>query len=491
QRHASAKSQVVVASIQTLAVSPKRLDGLNPETFGAVVIDEAHHAPARTYLTMLARLGLAPDIASLPEIDLTNKKQAKQKRSVFESFKPPKEAPYLIGFTATPHRSDGIGLECVFDEIAYQKTIEEMMKSGWLSKIIGKRIQTESDLSGVKISHGDYQEKELSATVNTADRNGLIVKAYEALAMGRRALCFCVDVQHTIDMTNAFCKAGLKAMHVIGETPTEIRSNIIKTYKVGELDVLCNCMVLTEGFDAPETSCIIMARPTKSSLLYTQMLGRGTRIAPNKENLLVIDMADAGAAGVASLNTLFGLPPKLDTKDQDVLSIQDEIQAEIEGLPEEELANIHTIEEVRQLAQDFNPLMQTRLPGWIDANLAWVKTSYGYALGLKKGHVGIVVNLLGQGTVKIQLPRHKAEILGHYPNEQDAISFAEQWVSQEYQEDMYLLDRNAKWRTSDSPPSDKQVALCERLRIKLPPNPTKGQAQAILARHFAERGNHE
>lgn len=494
QRRASDKSQVVVASIQTLAVSPKRLEALNPETFGAVVIDEAHHTPARSYLAMLARLKLAP--ANINEdVDFAGNilkvKGKKLNRSAWQSFKPPKEAPYLIGFTATPHRSDGIGLECVYEQIAYQKTIAEMMRDGWLCKILGRRVQSQSDIARVKISHGDYQEKDLSQAVNTLDRNDLIVKAYQALAAGRQALVFCVDVQHTVDMADAFCNAGLQAMHVIGETSAEIRHNIIDAYKHGKINILCNCMVLTEGFDAPETSCIIMARPTRSSLLYTQMLGRGTRLANGKENLLVIDIADAGASGVAGLNTLFGLPPKLDTSGKDVLAVQDDLSGEMDGLPEEQLMLATTIEEVRRLALAFNPLLQTRLPEWINADLAWVKTSYGYALGLKKGHMGIVVNLLGQATVKIALPRQKARIIGHCSTEQEAINYAEEWVKSECSEDLWLMDRHAKWRTDNSLATEKQRDLCERLRIQLPPNPTKGQAAAILSRHFANRGEND
>ena len=136
-RHASPLAQVVVASIQTLAVSPNRLDALGPDTFRSVVVDEAHHVVAHSYLRVLASLGLAPDVTGLTRGELSRQNVSHQVRRLFQDFRPSPDAPLLLGFTATPNRTDGRGLEFVLDEIVYSKTILEMMEAGWLCPIRG------------------------------------------------------------------------------------------------------------------------------------------------------------------------------------------------------------------------------------------------------------------------------------------------------------------------------------------------------------------
>ena len=485
QRHASPMARVVVASIQTLAVSPKRLEALNPESFAVVVVDEAHHSTANSYLNLMTRLGLGPAIDDL------NHLSDKEKKKGFAAFIPDAKAPALIGFTATPNRTDGIGLGAIFDEIVYSKTIEEMMRAGWLCKIIGKRVQTTADISGVKTSHGDYQEASLSAAVNLEVRNDLIVKSYLALAAGRPALVFCVDVNHAESVAAAFQDASIAAKCIVGETPKDERRDMLADYRAGRIPVLCNCMVLTEGFDAPETSCIILARPTKSSLLYTQMIGRGTRIAPGKDHLLVIDLVDAGAAGLGSLNTLFGLPPALEFS-EDVLAAKDEL-GEFDLIPEEDLAQARTIEEVKKLARDFDPLRRAKPPDSLQRELAWVRTSYGYALTFKGGRIEVVENMLEQATVLVKTQDAKTYVQqsyarGRYPSAQAAVTAAERFIQENYPDQVFLLQRKAKWRTSKETASEKQLAFLVKLKVQHPVYLTKSQAGELISNALAERG---
>lgn len=218
---ASPATQVIVASIQTLAVSPERLENLDPDNIGVVIIDEAHHATAKTYLRVLYRFGLAPDPDSITNYQLTAKKLNSETRKLFMDFQLPPNAPYLFGYTATPHRTDGIGLEYVFDEIVFQRSIQDMMKEGWLADIRGIQIPTETDIEDVKVSRGDYQEKALSEMVNTKPRNETLVNAYLAHAPDRQALCFCVDVEHTEAVTEAFQEAGVNTAMVVGTTKAD------------------------------------------------------------------------------------------------------------------------------------------------------------------------------------------------------------------------------------------------------------------------------
>lgn len=478
ERVASEKAQVVVASIQTLAVSPERLERLNPESYGTVVIDEAHHIMARTYCQLLARLGLGPETGGLSSL----KRQSRKAMELFKGFHPSSTGPVLLGFTATPHRTDKLGLEYVFDEMAYSRTIAEMMKEGWLCPITGWRIETGLDLSGVKLTHGeygeDYQEKALSAVVNTPERNRQAVQAYQRYCDGQQAIVFCVDVQHVSDMLAAFDQADVQAMAVTGTTPKDERDMIIAGYKAGAYQVLVNCMVLTEGFDAPETSCIVMCRPTKSQLLYTQMLGRGTRVAPGKEKLTVLDLVDVTATGVCSLNTLFGLPPNhnLDGKD-----VQEEAEEEEEKkIRKARPRSSKRIEETGEI----DPLGGTAIkaPG---ANLLWIQTQYGWAMSLPgRQLVGVVVDLLGHATVKIQTQEQRFT-LAKYMSEEEGIREGERWIIEQHPDIGALKRPDARWRQQE--PTEKQLELCRRFGILVPVGATKGDLSNLIDQHMTKR----
>lgn len=486
-RRASSHADVVVASIQTLATSPQRLQRLNPETLTTVVVDECHHSIARSYLQLLARFGLAPPVESLSAGDLARKVPSQRVRQLFQNFRPAPDAPLLVGVTATPNRTDGRGLEYVFDQVVYDKSIISMIQAGWLADVRGIRLDTGVNISEVKVSRGDYQEGELSRAVNVRERNDVAVKGYQAFAEGRQALVFCVDVAHTQAMCQAFQEAGIWAGYVVGGTPKDERADTIDAYHRGSLNVLTSCMTLTEGFDDPQTSAIIMARPTKSSLLYTQMLGRGTRIVPGKDDLLVLDLVDVASAGVNTVNTLFGLPPSLDLSQVSVMEAEEELADYLDSMPMDGLGEATTIEDVIRLAEEFNPLLAARLPDYLDHHMAWVSVGAGYALSLSRGNVGVVVDLLGQATVKVHQPGERVETCGAFADEQDAIAWAEEMVRQRFPDDMYLVDRSAPWRLRKDPPTEKQLLWCQKMGVHVPVGATKSDVQIMLSRAFAGR----
>jgi ATP-dependent helicase IRC3 len=513
---------VVLGSIQTFAVSPQRLEKIQPDTFSLVVVDEAHHATAPTYVKVLSRFGLTPDTRDLEKPDdnaaangdaaadgipraPTRLSTAARKNAFKErmaSFIPPATAPVLAGFTATPTRSDGKGLEAVFDELVYSRTIREMMEEGYLAPVRGQRIHTGSDITQVGTRAGDYVESQLSEAINNQPRNDLIVQAFADYGERRQTLVFCVDVKHTIDVCEAFRESGYSADWVVGnkrdmERP---RADVIADYKDGKTNILVNCMVLTEGFDAPETACIIMARPTKSSLLYTQMLGRGTRLAEGKEDLLVLDLVDIAKAGVNNCNTLFGLPPKLTVPpDADYAQVSREVDELAGALPERLFEMASSIDELRTMAAEFDPLASSEVEEWMDATMHWTKTAFGYALNIpqpaasqgegdgmypgrskKPVQVGIVVDMLEKATVAIKEPGVNSYQLapGGYPTARIALHAAEAWVGENYGSASVLLDKNARWRGGS--PSQKQLALAGKLGIEVSPNMTKGDVSTLI-----------
>jgi DNA repair protein RadD len=139
------------------------------------------------------------------------------------------------------------------------------------------------------VRHGDYLESQLAERMNTAPLVGDIVTHWHRLGEGRRTVVFTVNVAHSIHIRNEFRRFGVLAEHLDGTTPLEERNCILAGLAAGKVDIVCNCAVLTEGWDRPEASCLILARPTKSLGLYRQMVGRVLRPAPGKADAIILD----------------------------------------------------------------------------------------------------------------------------------------------------------------------------------------------------------
>lgn len=294
-RSRAGEARIVIASIQTLARG--RVAGFDPSEFWGVIVDEAHHAVADSYRRVLDHFGPEAKVA---------------------------------GFTATPRRGDEIGLGGAFEEITYSRGLGEMIDGGWLCRLRAYRVLTSTCLDGVATRHGDFAESDLSRAVDTPDRNAVVVRALLDMAKDRRSLVFCAGIDHAQALAEDLERAGVRAAAVWGEMPMEDRHQVLAAFRRGELDAVTNVGVLTEGYDDPGISCVIMARPTKSSLLYTQMVGRGTRLHPSKPDLLVLDVVDNYRQHtLATINSLFGLPATYNPAGGDVLR-----QAQrLDGLP--------------------------------------------------------------------------------------------------------------------------------------------------------------
>lgn len=488
-RHTTSRADVVVASVQTFARSPERMHNWRPRDFSTIVIDEAHHSTAASYLRILEYFGLAPNTNDLGTIaDLDVKVLTSSVKERFSLFTPNEGAPTLFGFTATPERADKRGLEWIFDELVYSRTILQMMEAGWLCKIRGQRVSTKSDITEVKTVAGEFATRQLSEAVNTPARNALAVSSYLELAKGRQALAFAVDVKHARDLHQAFVSAGVRAGIVVGTTIAGLRHEAVDQYHRGELNVLVNCMVLTEGFDDPNTSCLVMARPTKSQLLYTQMLGRGTRIAEGKADLLVIDLVDAAKVGTPSLNTMFGLPPKISLEGAatDVLTVRkamDELETQV---PMSSLGDVTTIQQVKDLASAFDPLMRNKPESYLRTTLAWVKTSFGYALSLGNySQLGVVMSHLDSAELRVKSPEGRVESLGWYKSAQSAITEGETWVREHHEDRIGLLSNSSKWRQDI--PTGAQLDMCRRLGLKVPLGSSKGDVSMMIDGAMTQR----
>ena len=183
----------------------------------------------------------------------------------------------LIGFTATPSRADGIGLEKVFETIVYDRNILDMIREGYLVPLRGYRINTDADLTNLL---GETEDQE---RVDIESRNALVARSIQELARDRRTIVFCVTVVHAINLARSLNNSGDSYRVVYGDMPREERLATLKKFRTEKLMCLTNVMVLTEGFDDPGVSCIAMARPTKSEGLYAQCVGRGAQISRRKK----------------------------------------------------------------------------------------------------------------------------------------------------------------------------------------------------------------
>lgn len=195
----------------------------------------------------------------------------------------------VIGLSATPFRA---GLGKVFDALVVGATTADLTSQGYLVPATCYAPHV-PDLKGVKTnSSGDWADDALAEVMGEATLLGDVVDQWLKLAEGRQTLVFGTNVAHSRALCDAFLLRGIKAAHIDGyERDPEARTGVVNAFRRGEIQVLCNVGVLTKGFDAPETSCVVLARPTKSMMLHYQMLGRGLRPAPGKTDCIVIDHA--------------------------------------------------------------------------------------------------------------------------------------------------------------------------------------------------------
>ena len=244
---------VQIASVQTLATRLRK-GVLSPPPADLLIVDEAHHSSAVTWTKIIKAYPCA----------------------------------VVIGLTATPARKSGAPLGDLFEEIVPCSSYAELIQQGFL---VPTRVFAPSlpDLKGVQIVAGDYHEKQLAGRMDRTQLVGDIVQTWLDKAERRPTFVYAVTIAHSQHLCEQFVKAGVKADHVDGEMDPLDRDRIVDQFNQGELEVLCNCMIFTEGTDIPRASCTVIARPTKSLVLYRQMAGRIQRPHESKIDAMILD----------------------------------------------------------------------------------------------------------------------------------------------------------------------------------------------------------
>lgn len=520
ERVASPYCDVVVASVQTLsAMGCRRLLRLKARMdFRIVVVDEAHHSAADTYRLVLAHLGFLPldeveDEDGKKKIIAKTWSDAKKMAADLEAWD--KELPadrLLIGVTATPNRSDAIGLSCVYQDIVYSYELRQAIKDGWLVKLTPYAVETKASLDAVKTTAGDFNQKQLADTVNTPERNRLALAAWEEKGEGRTTLGFTVDVAHAHDVAEEFQRAGHRFMPVSGETPKEDRRILMRQCSEGQLDGLVNCMILTEGTDLPRVSCILNLKPTKSATLYEQMIGRGLRPLPGdpvgperktfagamqKQDCIILDLVDvARKHSLMTAPQLYGLPPLIMAEGEDLEEMLEEFEVLKDKFPDldEQLQGQRlTLEQLQAVATKLDIWSEKPLGAEFQAavSLEWNRVSdevyrITYPFESDREVVEISRDFLGHWQILCTItpehgPKRQKSLQHGIHTLEEAGKLAEDYIRGYRRQVVRLRDPNAAWKKLEASPGQ----LAALRKHKVPHNPatiTKGEASRLMDR---------
>lgn len=273
---------ITVASVQTIQREKRLKQLVEAQKYRLLYIDEAHHSTANSYQKIINELTEAnPHLV-------------------------------IVGLTATPVRADAKQMSEVFTEITYQKSMIDLIAAGYLSDICMRQVHLDVSIDHVQKEKGDLKPSQIKEILIRPSIMLSMVNSWKKEAASRRTLAFTADVEHATMLTEVFNSQNVSAKMVYAGTPDEERAEILSDFQAGKFSVLVNCMIFTEGYDDISTGddylgCIMLTRPTLSQSLYIQQVGRGTRLAPGKENVLVLDFAyNSNRHHLVQLPHLFG-----------------------------------------------------------------------------------------------------------------------------------------------------------------------------------------
>lgn len=258
ERTSDESADITVASVQSLL---KRMQRYDPKAFDLILCDECHRALSPSWEQVIGYF-----------------------------WSQAKPEALLLGMTATPRRTDGRSVLGVFGEPAFELSRTDLEDLGYLVPMRYFTVQSDLGLDRVKLAGGDFQVGALSSVMDMPAVRAVALKAWLEEGRDKRTIAFCAGVEHAEHLAEDFRAHGIAAEKIDGKTKD--RHELLERFRSGQVQVLTNYGVLTEGFDDPGVSCVLMARPTTSPLVYMQCLGRGLRTAPGKSACTVIDLVD-------------------------------------------------------------------------------------------------------------------------------------------------------------------------------------------------------
>lgn len=460
--------QIIVASVATLgrsdAAGQRRRDALVRAGVRLVVVDECHHAVADSYMRVLRDLGCFEPVPA--DGSLTG--------------------CYALGVTATMTRSDRMALGQVWERVVYRKDILSSIREGYLVPVRGLRVRVAGlDLSRVHKTAGDFRQGELAAALHDANAPKAITRAYLEHAPGRKAIAFTPSVELAYELAQAMRDEGIAAEAFDGNTPTDDRRGVLRRLRSGELQVVVNCGVLTEGFDEPSIECVIMARPTQSAGLYVQMAGRGLRPSPftGKRDCLLLDVVGVtGRHKLAGLVDLAGADRNEELPDE--LAIYDE-------LPDEQAVDLldlmdpgSALRRTAAVAPD-GPLVVERVDLFEESRAAWLRTARGvWFLELPGERLVFIAPEAARGRYAVCETGH-SDVSGRYLHRGLDLETALLRGEAEASRMMggVLIKKSAKWRAQA--PTSGQSAKAVRLGVALETEPGEFKSKGALSDEIA------
>lgn len=446
---------VIVASVQSLTRAERRaeLAAAGPRL---VIVDEAHHAVANTYMAVLRDLGC------------------------FEED--PMVGAYALGVTATLGRSDRVALGQVWQDVVYKRDIVAMIREGYLVNAKGVRVRVEGlDLSRIKRTGGDYQDAALSEAMHEALAPSAVARAYAEHAKDRSGVLFAPTVAMAYEMAEALCAEGIPAVGLDGTVPTAQRRKILADHARGDVQVVCNAMVLTEGWDAPWCSAVVIARPTSSAGLYVQMAGRVLRPAPGKRDALIIDVVGVtGKHKLASLVDLGGAD-RVEKLSDDLAQYEpaDDEELDLLGLldPGEGAGGGRFVEPGAD-----GPLVHEIVDLFGASRQAWLRTRRGVWVLPAGDKIVFLAPEPDVGRYAVaRVPTNKTG--GEFLERDVDLDMAMAWGEQHASEAVTLTRKTASWRKGE--PSAAQQNMAARLRIVVEPFMTRGEVSDAISMTLA------
>jgi superfamily II DNA or RNA helicase len=396
-------SQLIFASKDTL-YRDGNIDQFKPDEFDYIIIDEVHHSSCTTY------------------------------KRITDYFKP----QYMVGLTATPERQDRADILELFDyNIYYELPQREAIECGYLSGFKYYGLKDDVDYSKIRHNGIHYDVADLGRKLNIPERNEAIYNKYIELTNGKKAIGFCVNIQHAIDMAAFFASKGISAAAVHSDTkflPVEKKKAYIQDFRDNALQILFTVDLFNEGVDFPDVEALLFLRPTESKTIFIQQLGRGLRLSPNKSHVIVLDfignfkkaenirqyITGGTSVGTGNRKGTFGVKDFLDWPngcdvhfDESVEEFFKARDEETREITDEELKdNYYAVKEAlrkKPAPEDMNneELSKHKLSVYRNHYNTWnkfleaigeaTKASYHYPQGTHLGHIFYIIKTLGDG----------------------------------------------------------------------------------------------
>ena len=465
--------RVVIATIQTLCANGRLDDIFAHGKITHVVTDEAHHSVAPSYLGVYERLK-----EHNPEIK-------------------------HLGVTATPRRTDGDGLSRVYDSIAYRMGIKQSINSGALCPFVALGFRLPVNIENVRRVGQGWDDEELGNVLKAHNAEDLIVAKWEEHTLNKPTIAFTAGVAQAHSLAQRFREAGYAFEAADGTTPKAERAAILKRFKDGKTTGVVNCALWTEGFDAPQIECLVQVRPTKSDLVYMQMMGRALRVYPGKQVATILDFVPDGDRDILQAGDMLGKPKEQReaekaAEDDGVILGAFGINSKGEGVdgdPDEIVVEV------------LDYLTSSRLAWTFDGSLASATVGEGGTLAITMpddtaaDRVAKADELKAEGRWDARYNAEYKRLVGltrfnlyhiHRRLPTEAISSHDTWEdASEAAEDFCILHqidhlgkKSSKWRRQ--PASEKQESLCRRLGI-WEDGMSKGKAAQAITHFFARK----